>query len=138
METKPKVYSPQDAPQEVLALAAQLVPQLLVGDHPAMAALRKQYELAHVVSVELDGVGFFVNYEVPNDTPRAIPADFAGGDAHIEVAGSSAPAGCAIFIRDGRLALLDVYTNGEDWPEPAKVLAVKDVFPLMPPKAPTN
>lgn len=112
----------------MLALAAQLVPQLLVGDHPAIAALRAQYERARVVSVELTGHGLFINYEVPGDAPLAFPADFAGGDAHIKVAGHGAPSGCVLFVRRGRLDMLEVHTYGDAWTEHAQVLAVEDVF----------
>lgn len=73
LTTWPKVYTPEAAPREVIALAEQLVPQMIVGDHPALEALRAQYDRARVASDELTGAGFYVNYEVPDDAPRATP-----------------------------------------------------------------
>ena len=103
--TWPKIFTAADgAPREVLELAALIVPQLLVGDHPTLAALRKQYERARIRQVKLTGVGFLVDYEVPDDAPLAVPPDLAGGAAKIQVAGASVPAGCVLLVRKGRLA----------------------------------
>lgn len=131
----PKQYSPEDAPSEVLKLTDQLVPQLLAGDHPALALLNEQYKAARVESVELTGHGFYVNFEVPADALRVTPADFAGGSASIELAGASVSAGCVLFVRGGRLAFFEGYTYDGEWPEHATVTAVKDVVPLTLPEA---
>lgn len=106
---------------------------MLVGDHPALAALRVQFDRGQVATVELTGAGFFVNYQVPDDTPHAQPSDFQGGNARIEAAGVTNGAGCILFVRGGRLAFLDCYTYGDVWQEHTVVLAVEDVQPLIPP-----
>ncbi len=129
----PKTYAPEAAPREVIELAGRLVPQMLAGDELALEALREQYDRGRVVSVELTGAGFFVVYEVPEDCPRAKPADFQGGGARIEVAGVERGAGCVFFVKCGRIAFLECYTFDGVWPEDAKVLAVRDVVPLVPP-----
>ena len=129
----PRVFHADGAPREVLGLAALVVPQLLVGKHPAMAALREQYERARIWRVDLTDGGFFVGYEVPDDAPRAQPPDFVGGDANIQVAGVSGSAGCLLSVRNGRLATFEGYTCAERWPEHAQVLGVDDVFALRPP-----
>lgn len=133
MENWPKIYLPHEAPPEVLALASQLVPLLLAGNHPAIVALRAQYAVAQITSVELTGVGFFVNYKVPEEAPRAVPSDFAGGNAYIELAGVNEPSGCVLFVHDGKLALLEGYTFAESWPEHTQVLAITQILPLTPP-----
>jgi hypothetical protein len=132
----PKTYGAEDAPFEVLQLAERLVPLLIEGTHPALSALRQQFSEARVKQVELTGVGFYIDFEVPPDAPLAEPAKFAGGNAKITVKGMENGAGCVLFVRGGRLATLEGYTYGDDgWPEKALVLAVDDVFPVLPEKA---
>jgi hypothetical protein len=105
----PKKYRAEDAPAEVLELAKRLVPLLIEGDYPALAALRQQLPRAHVKEVELTGCGFYLDFEVPQDVPLAQPADFAGGDARLSVQGVKNGAGCVLFVRGGRLATLEGY-----------------------------
>ena len=131
--TWPKIFTADGAPREVLELAASVVPQLLVGDHPTLAALRKQYERARIRRVELTGVGFFVDYEVPDDAPLAVPPDLAGGAAKIQVAGERVPAGCVLLVRKGRLATFEGSTLADGWPKRARVPVVEEAFALRPP-----
>jgi hypothetical protein len=129
-----QTYAPDEAPRQILDLAALLVPQLLAGDDPQLKVLRAQYEQAHVSSVESSGVGFFVNYEVPDDLAVAIPPAFAGGDARIAIAGVEFGAGCVLFVREGRLSMFETYTYDGSWPDNAEVLSVDEVFPLVVPE----
>ena len=130
MTAWPKVYSGSDAPREVLDLAAVLMPRLLDGEHRSHEVLRAQYARCAITSVELTGVGFFVNFAVPEDVERCVPADIAGGDAVIWYAESPVQAGCVLFVRDGVLHDLEVYTFDGEWPEHATVTSVEFVMPL--------
>jgi hypothetical protein len=132
MTTFPKKYAADAAPASVLGLVARLVPPMLEGEHPALAALRAQFSKATITSVEMTGVGFFVDFAVPSDIPLAEPQNFAGGDAVIALAGAAAPAGCVLHVRDGRLTTLEGYTFDEAWPEDAEILSVTDVAPISP------
>lgn len=116
----PKIFTAQGAPRELLELAALVVPQLLVGDHPTLAALRKQYERARIRGVELTGRAFLVDYEVPADAPLAVPPDLAGGGAKIQVAGERVPAGCVLLVRKGRLATFEGSTLADVWTKHAR------------------
>jgi hypothetical protein len=98
----PKKYSAAAAPREVLALIDRLVPSLIEGDHPALAALREQFRRLRVREVEMMGVGFYAEFDVPLDAPLAEPSNFAGGNATIALEGASHGAGCVLFVRDGR------------------------------------
>ena len=135
MNDLPKTFTAETAPREVIALAESLVPQLLVGEHLAMIVLREQYDRVQISSVDLTGVGFFVNYEVPDDSPRTKPPDIVGGHADIEAEGLSIDAGCVLFVRDGLLSFLEIYTYGDSevWSEQMKVIAIKNISPLCPP-----
>jgi hypothetical protein len=130
LTTWPKVYSGAEAPREVLDLTATLMPQLLSGEHSSLGALRAQYARCSISRVELTGVGFFVSFAVPDDVERCVPAEVAGGDAVIGYAESSIPAGCVLFVRDGLLRELEIYTFDSGWPEHATVTSVTDVMPL--------
>ena len=126
-------YQPDEAPSAVLALADRLVPLLIRGDHPALAALRQQLPRARVNQVEMTGVGFYIDFEVPADVALTEPANFAGGHAEIGLAGADYPAGCVLFVRNGRLATLEGYTNADElWPEDAVVVSVENVVPVCP------
>jgi hypothetical protein len=130
--TFPKQYSADDAPAEVIALAQRLVPLLIEGEHPALGVLREQYRRARIEEVELSGVGFFVHFNIPSDTPKVEPANFSGGAARIQLVGARHGAGCVLFVRKGRLSMLEGYTYDDEWPENAAVLSVSDVIPIDP------
>src|SRR5262245_59147189 len=126
-------YQPDQAPSTVLTLVDRLVPLLIQGDHPALAALRQQLPRARVSQVEMTGVGFYIDFEVPADVPLTEPANFAGGCAEIRLAGAEYPAGCVLFVRGGRQATLEGYTNaGDRWPEDGVVVSVAKVVPVWP------
>jgi hypothetical protein len=130
--TYPKKFPVGLAPPGIVALVKELMPQLLAGDDPVMAALREQYARSRVGAVELSGAGFFADIEVPDDAPMVSPPSISGGDAKIVVEGVQHGAGCVLFVRDGRLSMLEGYTYGnEAWSESAKILRVTDVFSLQ-------
>lgn len=132
----PKTYSPADAPKELLDLTARLMPLLLAGDHPMSVLLREQYVRAAIREVELTGVGFFIEFEVPGDVARTDPANVTGGNVHIEVEGLKHGIGCLLFVRDGVIATLVGYTFGDDeWPEHPMVGELRDEVPIVPPEA---
>jgi hypothetical protein len=128
----PKTYVGADAPKEMLELVDRLMPLLLGGDHPASAALREQYARAKITTIELTGVGFFVEFEVPPDAPRAAPRNLTGGNVNIHVEGVVHDAGCVLFVRDGVIDMLEGYTYADEWPERPVVISLTDPFPLVP------
>src|SRR5262245_4136807 len=113
--TWPKVYSPAAAPSEVLELSQQLIPRLLQGSDPDLATLRDQYAAARVTGVQLTGVGFFVDFEVPREVPACSRPDIVGGHATIEAPGLKHGAGCVLFVRGGRLTMLECFTYDDEW-----------------------
>src|SRR5438046_1860570 len=120
----PVKFGPDDAPANVRDLVANLVPRLIDGDHPALAVLREQLRRVQIRDVEMTGVGFFVNFDVPEDVPLAEARNFAGGSAQISREGSNEPAGCVLFVRGGKLVLFEVFTYTEKWPVDAVVNSI--------------
>ena len=53
-----------EAPEAVRGLVATLVPALVGGSHPALAALREQFLRGRLDSIEFSGVGLFAEFEV--------------------------------------------------------------------------
>jgi hypothetical protein len=81
----------------------------------------------------MTGHGFFASVSTPRETPLALPANFEGGHAEIALEGAPHGAGCALFVRDGRIAFLEGFGFGDEgWPENSRILAVKNVEPLIP------
>jgi hypothetical protein len=130
--TWPKLFDPTNAPPELLDLVGRLMPHLLAGDHPTLVTLRAQYQQARITKVELTGVGFFVDFEVPPDIAKSEPCDLTGGGANIAVAGVKHGAGCVLFVREGRLTMLEGFTYDDEWPEHPQILAIEDPVPILP------
>ena len=130
--TYPRKFAPGDGPPQIRALVERLLPLLVAGDHPASQVLRDQLRSAKVGTIELSGTGFFADIEVAADAPRVVPPDFAGGNAKIQLDGLPVEAGCVLFVRGGRLSMLEGYTYDGEWEEDTQVLAVSDVLPIQP------
>ena len=90
---------------------------LLAGSDPVLAQLRLQYAAASVKVRELSGVGFFTHYSVPEACPAVEPADFEVQDLHLELDGLKHGAGVVLFVRGGRLDMLEGFSYDEPWPE---------------------
>lgn len=128
----PQKLGPTKVPPSVQTLVTVLLPQLFQGEHPALVALQAQVREATLTEVEMTGVGFYADFATPADVPLAVPPNFAGGDARIVLSGAQHGAGCVVFVRDGRLAILEAYTFDDAWPLDAQVLEITHVFPVHP------
>ena len=90
---------------------------LLSGDEPALVALRTQYQIAEVASIEFSGVGAFVNYRVPEPALITTPANFVLADIELELEQLEHSVSILLFVRDGKLSMLEFATIDEPWPE---------------------
>jgi hypothetical protein len=134
MQSWPKTYSATEAPEQMLDLVGRLMPLLLDGDHPTCALLREQYARASIQQVELTGVGFFIEFEVPADVVRVTPPNFEGGQVDVQVEGVAHGAGCVLFVRGGVLSMLEGFTFDDEWPERPTVVELRDPRPIAPPE----
>jgi hypothetical protein len=93
--------------------------RLLEPDIPIAPELRAQYAAATVVSRELTGVGFFIDYAVPATVPRIVPPNLEMGETATLTNGIAV--GFLLFVRDGVIAMLEAYTYDDPWPDDARI-----------------
>lgn len=99
---------------ELTELERSVIDMQLVGTHEALAALRRQAASVRLRRRELSGVGFYCHLDVDEGT-AAVQADFEISDVHGSLGGLKV--GFVLFVRCGRLALLEGFTFGERWPD---------------------
>ena len=61
-------------------------------------------------SRDFSDVGFFTNFEVSENLPLVEPPNFTAGNVDIQLENLPNGAGCVLFIRDGKISLLECYT----------------------------
>ena len=88
----------------------------LEGNHPTLGALRIQASSARVLERQETGAGFFCEFEVDANTPT-VNGDFQITDVHAKVSGLDHGVGFVLFIRSGRLSMLEGFTFDEPWPQ---------------------
>ena len=76
--------------------------------------------------------GFFAELSVPSSIGKIEPSDFCGGNAEIQVEGLRAPAGCVLYVENGTLSYLEVYTHDEPWNDPPVFNTVSSIEPIIP------
>lgn len=128
----PKRYGPDRIPAGVADAVERLMPALTEGVDTFLRTVREQYVGSRIESVELTGTGFYVGFLVPDDAPLADPLTWAGGNATLAIDTAENGGGCVLFVRDGRLATLEVYTFDDlGWTELSRVIDIRDVVPLV-------
>ncbi len=79
-------------------------------------ALSRQIEQAQVKRRDYTRTGLFI-YFVPDESAEAVSADVSPVSARLDAPGLMDGAGCDLFLRQGRLHYLEVYTRGGFLPE---------------------
>lgn len=91
---------------------------ILEGEHPVLENLRAQAAKAVLTRRDNTGVGFYCRVAVPETAALlAEPTDFQIADVAAEISGLRNGAGFVLFIRKGRIDMLEGFTFGEPWPE---------------------
>ena len=98
------------------AFEEALLDSLLAGDHPVLLKLREQRALATCVSRELSGAGFFLTFSLPESAGPIEPGRFILGDVLFDLKGLDHGGGALLFIRGGKIEMLEAYCNGVGWP----------------------
>jgi hypothetical protein len=90
---------------------------LLAGDDPVLSALRTQLAASRVSAREFSGTGVFVHFEVLRNMPAVDPPALVIGDLHFQLRDVEMPCDAILFVRSGRLDMLECFTYGDHWPK---------------------
>ena len=100
------------------ALEDAIVELLLRGEHPGLDILRSQWAGSEVTNRETSGVGGFVTIKVPASSPvLAAKKRFTLGDVVLDLPGREAAIGAVLFVENGVLDMLELFTFDGAWPE---------------------
>ncbi|MEO8383570.1 MAG: hypothetical protein ABI779_28185 [Acidobacteriota bacterium] len=102
---------------------AQVMTALLAGDHPLLAALRKQYTEASVRGRERTSTGFVTRFEVPASVPAIERKLLHLDDLQVELAGTKSPADTSVHVHNGRLRSLECFVYDGTFPEQPSIEA---------------
>jgi hypothetical protein len=102
-------------------LESEVLKWLLAGESPILAALREQLASASILSRNLTGHGFYLNFTVPMSVTRLhekfpVKPDFCFGDVKASIDSLEHGAGFLVWVKDGALDFLEGYTYDEIWP----------------------
>ena len=99
-------------------LERAVLEKLLAGDASVLGTLRQQLCAASVAKRELTGVGFFCTLVVPSAEPAVAEITGQGpfGDVEADIEGLQHGAGFLLWLKDGRLSMLEGFSYDEPWP----------------------
>jgi len=100
-------------------LESVVMARFLSGETPVTPALRAQYAVASVTVRHFSGVGFFTEYSVPDNTPPIEPPNLEMASDAILTTGTTV--GFELFVRDGKLSMLEGFTYDQPWPDNARI-----------------
>jgi hypothetical protein len=98
--------------------------KLVDGEHPVLRELQKQLELSSVRKREKTGVGFYLYLEVPESVCMS-SLDLKLGDVIADIAELKHGAGFVLYVKNGRLNMLEGYSYDEPWPDSISKYSVK-------------
>ena len=99
------------------ALARAALNLLLLGRDPVLAALRRQASVSEWAATPT-GCGFRAEFHVLHGhPPLAGEPSFEVTDVYAELPGTEHIVNFALFVRSGRLAMLEGATTDASWPE---------------------
>ena len=102
--------------KDLTNLERAVLEKLLDGDNAVLAMLREQAKQARLAKRENTGAGFYCDIEVASDAPMVL-GDFHLGDVQAMITGLEHGAGFVLFVRGGRINMLEGYTYDEPWPD---------------------
>ena len=110
--------------RDLTKLEQAVIDKLLEGDHAVLTTLREQVGRAKLTKRENTGVGFYCDIEVASEAP-AVGGDFHLGDVQAEIPGLAHGAGFVLFVRGGRIKMLEGYTYDEPWPDRVRQFSLR-------------
>lgn len=107
-------------------LADKVIEMLLQGDSEILKKLKKQYQIAKKTE-ELSDVGFYINFELNDEKYLIDNKSFHIGDVYGSVKDQYAAVGFILFVKDGKIQMLEAYTNGIDkFPKDDEIILTYD------------
>lgn len=98
-------------------LESRVLEMMLSGEDSFVRTIRVQVEQGSVVNRTMTGYGFFTDFSIPEGCP-ILPGkpSFEINDVYGEMEGLSLGIGFILFIKQGRIKMLEAHTYDEGWP----------------------
>jgi hypothetical protein len=107
------------------AIEAAALDRLLDGEHPMLATLRAQRDIASVLCRARMSSGYALSFDLPTSAPVIDEEPMLRiDDVVAEIGGLRYGARFVLFVRAGRLAELHVHTLEEAWPPCAELRSI--------------
>lgn len=92
-----------------------------------------QYSRSKVIEREFTGVGFFSYFEIAEDVPH-FPGrtDCFIGDVVASINGSDFDYGFVLFLKNGKISMLEGYTWADKWPDTVNTYELRHTYEIMP------
>lgn len=111
-------------PTSQLELERVLLDHLLAGDAAPLVALRAQRARANVVNRDFTPFGFFATFGFDGLVPAVAPDAFELMDVAFELVGVEAAGTAVLFVRRGRLDVLEGVILKGRWPANPRLRSV--------------
>lgn len=104
---------------------------MLSGTDPRLDILRSQSAAGSVAIREMTGHGFFTEFSIPEDCPIVTETpSFEVNNVYGDTEQLKNGIGFVLFVRHGRLAMLEGYTYDEPWPDDLKEVRLSGQPPV--------
>ncbi|MGE0267963.1 MAG: hypothetical protein AB7S78_05870 [Candidatus Omnitrophota bacterium] len=106
----------------------ELMSRILEGESLFLKILREQFSMSSLKKREYTGAGVFTFFLLPDNAPKvSSPDSFQFGDAEIEMIGLKHGAGCIVFVKNGLIDFLEVYSFEEDFPKVVREFKISNI-----------
>jgi hypothetical protein len=102
-------------PEFLTELERKVIEFLLKEDTEENRVLAEQLAGCSLESRDLDGFGFYTNFQIADVAPRCARENFELGDISVILSGQLC--GFILFVREGKVAFLEGFPlGGDEWP----------------------
>ena len=104
--------------KDLVVFIDEVMRELLDSEIELFRILWEQYTKIEISEIESTEVGFYVNYELKHKEYKSpINGSFKIGDLNCEMDGLKYGIGFLLYVNEGMIKLLEIYTYGEEsWP----------------------
>ena len=99
-------------------LEQKVIEAILEGNEENKKILLEQYKKSKISEREFSEVGFFTSFSVSSDSKQIESKSMTLGETvHANIPSLKNGAGFVLFIRNGKIDVLEGFTYGEKWPK---------------------